>query len=279
MIWKLIFNFAKFMKECKEDKINAYAAQSAFFILLAIIPFLMVFLSLLKYTPITESMLLEMYEEGLPGYISPFFISITDEIYTRTFGVTAVSAVVAIWSAAKGMHALTDGLNAVNDLEENRNWFVLRFWSAIYTVVFMVAIVFTLMVMVFGGSIRTLAVEYLPILQDLAIVLSSFKGLLLFAVLVVFFDVVFTVLPNTKINFVSQLPGAILCALSWNVISFLLSVYINYFNGFSMYGSLTTVALMMLWLYFCIYSTLMCAEFNVTFGENLKKWVNRHRKI
>lgn len=279
MIWKLIFYFAKFMKECKEDKINAYAAQSAFFILLAIIPFLMVFLSLLKYTPITESMLLEMYEEGLPGYISPFFISITDEIYTRTFGVTAVSAVVAIWSAAKGMHALTDGLNAVNDLEENRNWFVLRFWSAIYTVVFMVAIVFTLMVMVFGGSIRTLAVEYLPILQDLAIVLSSFKGLLLFAVLVVFFDVVFTVLPNTKINFVSQLPGAILCALSWNVISFLLSVYINYFNGFSMYGSLTTVALMMLWLYFCIYSTLMCAEFNVTFGENLKKWVNRHRKI
>jgi len=177
------------------------------------------------------------------------------------------------------MHALTDGLNAVNDLEENRNWFVLRFWSAIYTVVFMVAIVFTLLVVVFGNSIRTLAMDYLPILRDLSIVLSSFKGLLLFAVLVIFFDVVFTVLPNTKINFISQLPGAVLCALSWNVISFLLSVYINYFNGFSMYGSLTTVALMMLWLYFCIYSTLMCAEFNVTFGDNLKKWANRHRKI
>ena len=279
MIWKLIFNVAKFMKECKEDKINAYAAQSAFFILLAIIPFLMVFLSLIKYTPITESMLLEMYEVGLPGYISPFFISITDEIYTRSFGITAVSAVVAIWSAAKGMHALTDGLNAVNDLEENRNWFVLRFWSAIYTVIFMIAIVFTLVVVVFGTSIRTLAVDYLPILQELSIVLSSFRGILLFAVLVVFFDVVFTVLPNKKINFISQLPGAVLCALSWNVISFLLSVYINYFNGFSMYGSLTTVALMMLWLYFCIYSTLMCAEFNVTFTENMKKWVNRHRKI
>jgi len=279
MIWKLIFYTAKFMKECKEDNINAYAAQSAFFILLAIIPFLMVLLSLLQYTPITESMLLEMYEEGLPEYISPFFISITDEIYNRSFGITAVSAVVAIWSAAKGMHALTDGLNAVNDLEENRNWLVLRFWSAIYTVVFMVAIVFTLMVVVFGSSIRTLAVDYLPILRDLSVVLSSFRGLLLFAVLVVFFDVVFTVLPNTKINFISQLPGAVLCALSWNVISFLLAVYINYFNGFSMYGSLTTVALMMLWLYFCIYSTLMCAEFNVTFGDNLKKWANRHRKI
>lgn len=279
MIWKLIFNVVKFMKECKEDKINAYAAQSAFFILLSIIPFLMVFLSLLKYTPITESMLLEMYEDGLPDYISPFFISITDEIYGRSLGITAVSTLAAIWSAAKGMHALTDGLNAVNDLEENRNWFVLRFWSVIYTVVFMVAIVFTLVVSVFGNGIRTLAVDYLPILRDFSVVLSSFKGILLFAVLVVFFDVVFTVLPNKKINFISQLPGAVLCALSWNVISNLLSIYINYFNGFSMYGSLTTVALMMLWLYFCIYSTLVCAEFNVTFGENLKRWIKRHRKI
>lgn len=279
MIWKVIFNVAKFLKECKEDKISAYAAQSAFFILLAIIPFLMVFLSLLQFTPITESMLLTLYEEGLPGYISPFFITITDEIYNRSLGITAVSAVVAIWSAAKGMHALTDGLNAVNDLEENRNWFVLRFWAVIYTVVFMLAIVFTLVVMVFGNSIRNLAVDYLPILRNVAVIVSSFKGVLLFLILVIFFDVAFTILPNTKLTFMSQLPGAILCALAWNGISFLLSIYIDYFNGFSMYGSLTTVALMMLWLYFCIYSTLMCAEFNVTFGENLKKWVNRHRKI
>ena len=267
------------MKECKEDKINAYAAQSAFFILLAIIPFLMVLLSLIQYTPVTESMLLALYEEGLPAYISPFFITITDEIYNRSFGVTAVSAFVAIWSAAKGMHALTDGLNAVNDLEENRNWLVLRFWSVIYTVVFMVAIVFTLVVIVFSNSIRTLALNYIPILQNISVILSSFKGLLLLGILIIFFDVIFAVLPNKKLTFVSQLPGAVLCALAWNGISFLLSIYINYFNGFSMYGSLTTVALMMLWLYFCIYSTLMCAEFNVTFGENLKKYIKRHRKI
>ncbi len=29
-----------------------------------------------------------------------------------------------------------DGLNSVNDLEETRNWFVLRFWAVVYTVVF-----------------------------------------------------------------------------------------------------------------------------------------------
>ena len=279
MIWNLIFNGIKFLKECREDKINAYAAQTAFFMLLSIIPFLMVFLSLLQYTPITESMLLSLYEDGLPAYISPFFISITDEIYSRSIGVTAVSAVVAIWSAAKGVQYLTDGLNAVNDLEENRNWFVLRFWAVVYTLVFLVIILFTLIVMVFGNSIRTLALGYLPILRGLAVMLASFKGLFLFVVLVVFFDVIFTFLPNKKLTLASQLPGAVVCALAWNVISWILSVYIDYFNGFSMYGSLTTIALLMLWLYFCIYSALVCAEFNVTFENHLKKWVNRHRKI
>ena len=279
MIWKMLFNGIKFAKECREDKINAYAAQTAFFMLLSIIPFSMVFLSLIKYTPVTESMLLEMYEKGLPSYISPFFITITDEIYSRSIGITAVSAVVAIWSAAKGIQYLTDGLNAVNDLEENRNWFVLRFWAVIYTIIFLIAILFTLIVMVFSNSIRLLAMDYLPVLRNLAIALSSFRGILLFVILVIFFGAIFALLPNKKLTFISQLPGAALCALAWNLISWALSVYIDYFNGFSMYGSLTTIALLMLWLYFCIYSTLLCAEFNVTFSEQLKKWVNRHRKI
>ncbi len=37
---------------------------------------------------------------------------------------------------------MTDGLNSVNDLEETRNWLVLRMWAVVYTVIFLVAIVF-----------------------------------------------------------------------------------------------------------------------------------------
>lgn len=272
MIWKMIFSVAKYLKECREDKLNAYAAQTAFFILLAIIPFLMVFLAFLQFTPITESMLLAIFKKGLPEYISPFFISITDEIYNRSMGITAVTAVVAIWSAAKGMQYLTAGLNAVHDLEEKRNWVVLRFWAVVDTVIFMIAIIFTLLVMVFGNGIRSLALQYLPILQDLSVILSSFRGLLLFSVLAVFFDVVFALLPSKRVSLKSQIPGAVLCSLAWYAISFLLSVYIDYFNGFSMYGSLTTIALLMLWLYFCIYSMLLCAELNAIFSENFRKW-------
>lgn len=133
----------RFMNKCKQIKINAFSAQSAFFIILSAIPFLMVFFLLARYTSITEGMVLEIIERIAPDYVSPFLVSVVDEVYSRSTGIISVTAVMAIWSASKGVHYLTDGLNAVNELEETRNWFVLRFWAIVYTVVFLVAIVFT----------------------------------------------------------------------------------------------------------------------------------------
>lgn len=278
MFWKVIGNIKSFMDKCKRDKINAYSAQSAFFIILSAIPFLMVFSSLLQYTAVTEAMILDIISRIMPEYVSPFVISLVDEVYNRSMGIISVTAVVAIWSAAKGVQYMADGLNAVNDLEETRNWFILRFWAVVYTIIFLIAIVFTLLVLVFGNSLHDLAVQYVPILKHAADFLSHFKGLAMIAILTLFFAVVFTALPNCKLSFKSQLPGAAICSVAWYAFSFGLSVYVDYFNGFSMYGSLTTIALIMLWLYFCMYIMMMSAEVNVVFNESIKKWLRRDKK-
>ena len=265
------------MDKCKKDKINAYAAQSAFFILLSLIPFLMVFSSLLRYTPITEETLIKIYHAALPEYLSGFLGYITNEVYNRSVGIVSITAVVAIWSAAKGIQYLTDGLNSVNDLEENRNWFTMRLWAVVYTVGFLVAFVFVLGVLVFGNTLHNLAVGYIPVIKDFAEVLAHFRGLVLLGILFVFFVVIFTTLPNKKLQFRRQVPGAAICAIAWYVFSFALSIYVDYFNGFSMYGSLTTIALIMLWLYFCMYIMMMSAEVNVIFNETFRKWLKRDR--
>ena len=96
--------------------------------------------------------------------------------------------------------------------------------------------------------------------------------------LILFFDVIFTALPNTKLTFKSQLPGATACAAAWYVFSFGLSIYVDYFNGFSMYGSLTTIALIMLWLYFCMYIMMMSAEVNVIFNDSIRKWLLKEKE-
>ena len=282
MIWKIIGNLKYFLDKCKQDKINAYSAQSAFFMLLSAIPFLMVFSSLLQYTSVTEGMILEIIQRVMPEYVSPFLISVIDEVYSRSMGIISATAIVAIWSAAKGVQYMADGLNSVNDLEETRNWFVLRFWATIYTVVFLIAVVFTLLVVVFGNSLHDLASGYVPILRQITDFLAYFRGLWMFVVLTLFFDVIFTTLPNKKLTFKSQLPGAAICSVAWYVFSFGLSVYVDYFNGFSMYGSLTTIVLIMLWLYFCMYIMMMSAEINVVWNAYFKQWYanmkNRKKK-
>ncbi len=278
MIWKVIGNVISFSDKCKRDKISAYSAQAAFFIILSMIPFLMVFSSLLQYTSVTKGTLQMVVVRVMPEYVSPFLTSLIDEVYNRSMGIISVTAVVAIWSAAKGVQYMAAGLNSVNDLEETRNWFILRLWAAVYMVIFLVAIVFLLLVVVFGNSLRYLAAEYVPFLEDAVSLIAHFRGLIMLGILTLFFGVVFTALPNRKLTFKSQLPGAAVCSVAWYLFSMGLSIYVDYFNGFSMYGSLTTIALLMLWLYFCMYIMMMSAEINVLFNDTFRKWLIRDKR-
>ena len=278
MIWKLLGNIRYFWGKCKEDNIGAYAAQSAFFILLSSIPCLMVFSSLLKYTPVTESVIMSIVNRTMPEYIAPFCISIINEVYNKSVGIISVAAVAALWSAAKGVQYLANGLNAVNHLEESRNWLILRFWAIVYTIIFILAIIGMLILLVFGNSLRKLIVQYVPVMIHVTDTILQLRSLIMLAGLILFFMALFKMLPNRKAAFILQLPGALLCALAWYGVSFGLSAYVQYFNGFSMYGSLTTIVLIMLWLYFCMYILMACAEINVVFEGAFKRRLAKRRK-
>lgn len=275
MLWKTMAFIRMFVKKCREDNISAFAAQSAFFLILSIIPFLMLFISLVQYTPVTESMVMTAVNRVMPDYIAPFLITIIHEVYSKSAGLISLSAITAIWASAKGIQYLSNGLNVVYDIMETRNYFRLRFRAILYTLVFVIAIVLALTLLVFGNIIQGLLMEYFPFIGKLTEVILRLRSLIMMAVFVFFFAILYKMLPNRKAALRSQLPGSILCALAWSVFSFGLSVYVDYFNGFSMYGSLTTIALLMLWLYFCMYILMICAELNDVYEEH---WAKRRRK-
>lgn len=271
MLCSVLGGIQSFMAKCKRDRINAFAAQSAFFMLLSVIPFLMVCAALLQYTPVTEGVVLDLVERSVPEYIAPVVVYVINEVYTKSFGILSVAAVAALWAASKGVHYMAEGLNVVNNIVESRNWFVLRFWAVIYTVVFVVAISLTLVLMVFGKSIHAFFYMKVPWLERIISTILSLRGLLMMVVLILLFTVVYKYIPNRKLTFRSQLPGAVLCALAWYGLSFGISVYVDYFNGFSMYGSMTTIVLVMLMMYFFMYLLLLGAEFNVVFEGFIQK--------
>ncbi|MDD7177303.1 MAG: YhjD/YihY/BrkB family envelope integrity protein, partial [Lachnospiraceae bacterium] len=93
---KIIREGMRFVEECKDDNVNAYAAQSAYFTLLSLIPFLLFFGAMLKYTPVSLDFLVKGVKLVLPDYISGFLINIITETYETSTGLLSISAIVAI---------------------------------------------------------------------------------------------------------------------------------------------------------------------------------------
>ena len=67
-----------------------------------------------------------------------------------------------------------------------------------------------------------------------------------------------------EIKIKRQFPGALFSAVGWTGFSFFFSLYFKYSSRLSeIYGSLTTIVCVMLWLYVCMYIFLMGAEINL----------------
>lgn len=281
MAWMIVGYVKTYLDKCKRDNIGAFAAQAAFFIIMSAIPFFMVFMSLLRYIPISRDYVMELMYAAMPGYIQPFLRYILTEVYSRSFGVLSLAVIVALWSAGKALQYMTAGLNVLNGIEETRNWLVVRFWSVMYTVILIFALLLVLILMVFNEHIQGImqsAYGLRGLLFAIISVRPLIRGLLVFGVLTGLFVWFFTVLPNKKVKPVSQLPGAVICGAIWYVFSMFLSLYVKIYDRFSIYGSLSTLVLMMFWLYSCMYIMFMCAEANVFFGQVFGGWMSRKKE-
>lgn len=284
MISEIYFIIKGFTNRLKDDHISAFSAQAAFFLIMSIVPFLSLLLTLIKYLPISQTMLLDTVINVTPVPFEPLVTTILEELFAKSNGaILSVSVLVAIWSAAKGVLAIVRGLQAVYHVNESRNYFVLRFISAIYTVIFVTAIILTLLLLVFSNQIYYALKADFPTAADFISIFIKQKFLLSLCLLTLFFLVVYKLVRRSNNSFISLIPGAVIAALSWIVFSYAFSVYIDKFSDFSYtYGSLTTIVLLMLWVYFCMYLLFIGAEINSYFEvfiENSKhKFLKKIRK-
>ena len=273
---KLIMGFLNAMQE---DCVAAYAAQTAYFIMLSFFPFIILLVTLIQYTSLTPENIYRVAQVLFPPSMDTFIQGLIDEVYSRTAVTISLSAIMTAWSAGKGFMGLIQGMNMIYNVEERRNYIILRLQSALYTVVFVVAIILSLVVLVFGNSLHKVAVEYAPILTYVTEIILRLKGIVAIGILAVLFMVLYRFVPNRKVRLFRQAPGALFSAVCWYVFSIVFSLYVEYSPGLiNMYGSLTTIVLVMLWLYFCMYIILIGAEINSYFEDQFRR-VSYYRRM
>lgn len=267
-----------FRDKISDDNIFAVAGQSAFFLILSLVPLSMFCVSLLQsfHIPVEtlESAIGVVLSESMTEYVSNFLTN----VYKNTAGISFVTMIFTLWSAAQGIHAIQNGLNRVHRTYENRNWLLLRIRAMLYTVVYVAILAATLLIIVLGSTLHELIKPYLSGLPDYLSSLYALRYVIMFVYLVFLFLFIYRNLPNLdrlrrrEYGFRNQLPGALFSAAAWFALSLGISIYVNDFNGFSIYGGLTRLAIMMVWLYFCIVCMMLGAEFNVVYHGKIKSF-------
>lgn len=261
---KIIKNIFGFFNMMSEDKIGIYTAQSAFFIILSIFPFVLLILNIIGFTPIDKNYIVSLLQTYAPSPVKPLLIQIINELFKHVSGtVISITAIVAIWSASKGVLSIMFGFYEINKIHQKRNYFVSRFVSMWYTVFFVISLVLSMTLLVFGNKIFHLLISFAPVLEQLTVFSIFIRYLVTFLYLTFFLVIIFKISNFKRASIRSVLPGALLGALGWIVFSYVFSIYIDNFSNMTyMYGSLTAVIILMLWIYFCIYIIFIGAEIN-----------------
>ncbi|HHX55104.1 MAG TPA: YihY/virulence factor BrkB family protein, partial [Clostridiales bacterium] len=159
--------------------------------------------------------------------------------------------------------ALARGLNCVYGIKETRGYLKTRIASALYTLVFALILVITLVFLVFGNRLYVWLGSVFPVIKDTALIIISLRAIVGLAILIIFFIILFLAIPNRKSRLTDELPGAIVAAGGWMGFSYLYSFYIdNMANMSNTYGSLAAIIFLVLWLYFCMYILFIGGEIN-----------------
>ena len=235
-------------------RVPVYAANAGYFIVLSVFPMLLLFVGFLRYTGLSVDSLTQLLHGVVPEALIPSAKRLILNTYQSTSGtVVSISAVTALWSGSRGIYGLLTGLNAIYNVSEDRGYLYTRTVSVLYTFVFLLVLLLTLVVNVFGTTL----LQMLPVgTGTLWEVLSGVVDLRFFVLLFVqtaVFTAMYMVLPNRHNKLMDSLPGALLTSVGWLVFSDLYSLYVENFSSYAnIYGSVYAVALSMLWLYFCI---------------------------
>ena len=204
----------------------------------------------------------------MPQNLQAFVLEIVADVYRRNTAVAPLSAIAMLWAAGKGVQAITNGLNVIYRVRETRNWLINRIYSIFYIILFAIAIILNLFLLVLGTQIKSLLEEYNIILGGIIGSLLGLNDLLVFGVLFVVFLVVYRFLPNRKASLKSQVPGALITAAAWMVFSFFFSFPAVILR---LGLNVTSLILMMMWVYFCMNILLLGAEVNSYFERELRK--------
>ncbi len=268
----IIINFGKVKNTVRntlgmirEDRVGVYAAETAFFITLSAVPFLMLTATVASRIVRTDiDKYLNFIVTYIPGLLGEYFENEILSLAMRPMHLS-ISVLAVLWSASKGVRAVRRGVRSVYGKPPDK-FLAEATTGLVFTLLFIVLIIALLVFLVFGDAVRMLIIELDPSLRRIFAVTVTFFPVFFAVLLIFFFALTFRAFTPKAVGMAAlaaHIPGAILASVGWMLYTYLFASFLDKFSSMpTLYGSLGSIMILMLWIYMIMYIFLVGAEFN-----------------
>lgn len=270
---KIIVFICILIKKMDDDELIALSSQLSYSFVLAFFPFLIFLMTVIGFLRLDSQQVLIFLETLLPDEIYILIQNIVKYIIdSREGSLLSLSLFLSIWSSSAGFRAVMRGLNKAYNVVDTRNYIAKIVLSIIYTIGLVLMLVLMLILVVFGGVLGDLFVKFFVDYIDVNIVLNSWyiiRYSFIIVLMVSVFAVIYYYVPVVKNKRVSNvLPGAIFTTIGWIVVSMGFTYYVNNLSNYStLYGSIGTVIVLMIWLFLTSMMILLGGEINAILSK------------
>jgi membrane protein len=196
---------------------------------------------------------------------------------TKSSSLFSLSFIFAIWAASGALSAAMNALDQIHTIptEQARPFWKAKLISLGLTIGSIVLLMTASFLVFISGWIVEMVAQHSG-----AFVLSTIWRLLSWplalGIVATAFAFIYRFGPSRWTKGTPIMPGAILAAVSWAILSALFRVYVENFGNYNkVYGAVGAVIILLLWLYMTSLVLLLGDQLNVTVGEAMQKAKDR----
>jgi membrane protein len=240
-------------REISEDGVVDAAASTAFWLLLSMPAAALAVLASVSFldpslTRELEDALLDFVDETFTTEGDPLREAIRGVFDSSRPGLLSVSVLIAVFTLSRGFAGLIRALDVVYDVEESRNLVHVRLTAIGLALGTLVTVAASTFLWAFAGRL------------DVPGIVRAAGAL---AVLIVWAATVFHIGPNHHTPWRYDLPGALLAAFGWLIVSFGFGWYVRFGgSGNEIVGAAGTLLLGLTWLWAVCVVLLIGGELN-----------------
>ena len=262
-------------RDIQEDDILNGAAVLAFFFLLAVFPAAIFVLSLLPSLsiPHLQQAIVDLLHQVLPEQSANLFeATIRYAESGGKEGLLTFGLIFMLWSGSTGVYAITEQLNAICDVKEQRPFWKARGIAILMTVFYALLTIGTLSLVIFGGAVQSWVASIIGWSEALRIFFATLRWIIIAAAGLLGLAVAYRYGPAEKAKFRFFSPGNVVAAILIAVASIGFRFYVSKFGNYgATYGSLAAIVVLMLWMYMAGIAVLVGYEVNKIWHSHKSK--------